>query len=158
MSKSNKNKKTLCRSLKDQAFFKKADLLHDWMVFHNKFPAPKNTVAGRKTVEHVHGSFLRAQRRYLKGYNKTGRPSITLRPERFLYLKRIHPSILDVYTSNRPKTFFPILVEDEWSYVFDNFQKMDKKRGIDKNDYCFSFASKRPYLGEKSSSYKEHMM
>ena len=157
MPKSNHNKKTQHRKSNEIAFFKKADLLHDWMRFHNKFPAAKSSVEGMKTVEHAIGTFLSAQRRYFKGYKKTNRPLVTLNQERFLYLKRIHPSIFEVY-KNRPKTFLPVLVEDEWSYVFQNFQKMDKKRGINKHDYCFSFASKRPYLGEKSSSYKEHMI
>ena len=157
MPKSHHSKKTQCRRSNEIAFFKKADLLHDWMIFHNRFPAAKSTVAGRKTVEHALGTFLRAQRRYFKGYKKTDRPIVTLSQERFLYLKRIHPSILKVY-KNRPKTFLPVLVDDEWSYVFQNFQKMDKKRCINKYDYCFSFASKRPYVGENSSSYKEHMI
>ena len=157
MPKKFKNKKKISRRPQDKAFFQKADLLQEWMIFHNKFPAAKTTIAGRNTIEHVHGTFLSAQRRYAKGYEKVGRSTVNIKPERFLYMKRIHPKIFHVYR-DRPSTFLPALINDEWSYVFKIFQEMDRKRGITKNDYCFSFASKRPYIGDKSSSYKEHMI
>ena len=146
------------RKPRDQEFVRKADLLCEWMTFHNRFPSAKATTAGRRTIEHPHGTFLSAQRRYLKGYEKTGRPTIRLKSERFLYLKQMHPEIFNVHKGNRSPTFLPTLVEEQWSYVFEKFYTMDRMKGIDKSDYCFSFESKRPYLGTKSLSYKEHMI
>ena len=70
----------------------------------------------------------------------------------------MHLEIFNVHKGNRSSTFLPTLIEEQWSYVFENFYAMDLRKGIDKSDYCFSFESKRPYLGTKSSSYKEHMI
>ena len=146
------------RKPRDQEFVRKADLLREWMMFHNRFPSAKATTAGRRTIEHPHGTFLSAQRRYLKGYEKIGRPTIRLQSERLLYLKQMHLEIFNVHKGNRSPTFLPTLIEEQWSYVFEKFYTMDRRKGIDKSDYCFSFESKRPYVGTKSSSYKEHMI
>jgi hypothetical protein len=118
--------------LMDQEFMRKADLLCEWMMFHNRFPSAKSTTAGRRTIEHPHGTFLSAQRRYLKGYVKIGRPTLRLQPERCLYLKQMHLEIFTVHKGNRSSTFLPTLIEEEWSHVFENFYTMDRRKCIDK--------------------------
>ena len=45
------------RKPRDQEFMRKADLLCEWMMFHNKFPSAKSTTTGRRSIEHPHGTF-----------------------------------------------------------------------------------------------------
>ena len=142
----------------DRVFYEKADLMHEWMIIHNRFPSAKSSKSLCKSVEHSHGSFLRAQRRYFQGFIKKDRPVLTLQLERIVYLKSIHHQIFQVYKKNRDLQFLPVLNEKHWESIFQHFQLSQKKNDISKSDYCFSFASKRPYVGEKSESYKEHMI